>query len=271
MDYVETHRKPPVQLFISSNSANVENSKGDLIYYFKNPIEAGQSNIIYANLQQVTMPNTQYNIDSSNNLLWVYYDATDTNVSFTVTEGNYTASTLLTKLNSLLTDIVTTFDSSTLKYTFTSTDEFSFLSDDTYESTIFDILGFDTDDGSALSLNNTLTSDYIINLSGNPSFYFTLQNATTDNVNFINDTVGKSTNVLAKIPFTSKSIGGGIEYYQNISLFRSRLNCHKLDFLHIVLYQDDLTTKYVPDKDWSCVIELTFASNSDTGTNFIKR
>ncbi|MEY2702149.1 MAG: hypothetical protein RLY43_782 [Bacteroidota bacterium] len=284
---IESHTKPPIQIFLKSDSANVTTSKGDLIYYLSQPLDAGNGGIIYANLQQLQIPNSTYSIRTGvNNTLYVYIDDNTSATEFenvktyTLSEGNYTVTELVTNLNTLMSgdNFTVTFDSNTLKLTFTHT-TYDFLLmygtydldlvDYTYNSNALELLGFEPET-EYTSGTQTLTSSTMINLSGVASFYFTLQNVTTDNINMVNSTIGKNCNVLAKIPFSSKSISGGVEYYQNISGFKSRLNTHKIDSLHIKLYEDDLTTEFVPLKDWSAVIELTFVQDTNLHQNFIK-
>ena len=267
---IENHEHPPIQLYFNSSKANIINSRGNLVYYLHNPISAGHDSIIYCNVLQITIPNTCYGItEDINDLLYVKFN----NITHTyqIPYGNYTTDTLTTALDTLMSGdgFTITFSSLTNQFTFThDTYAFEFMYEANAYSTALDVLGFEAatavDSGVLLYLSSTS----VVNLAGNTGFYVTCQNFSTNNVNFVNDTVGRNCNVLAKVPFSSESIQGGIEYYYNYSGFKSRLNCNKIDSFHFVLYQDDLDTEFVPLKDWSMVIELTFAHNP--ANNYMK-
>ena len=82
----------------------------------------------------------------------------------------------------------------------------------------------------------TLISPQIIDLSGNNSFYFTT-NLATSNYNFITSTGGAGSNILEKIQLTSD--GTCIEFFKNINQFKSKFIDKVISNLHIVLLATD--------------------------------
>ena len=128
-------------------------------------------------------------------------------------------------------------------------------------------LGFDT----ALAFYNmsspkatscTLTSQKIVDLSGNNSFYFTT-NLGLGNQSFLSINNMQGQNVLQKIQLTTESTG--IEFFSNLSNFKSRFYDTNISSLHIVLYDEDFLP-WTPSSDWSCVLELTFYEKYDLAT-----
>ena len=99
-----------------------------------------------------------------------------------------------------------------------------------------------------------LTSTKIVDLSGNNSFYLTT-NLGLANYNFLNSTSIGGANALAKIQLTTDSTG--IEFYNNLTSFKTRFYDTDITSLHIVLYDEEFKP-WIPLSDWSCVIEMTF-------------
>ena len=128
-------------------------------------------------------------------------------------------------------------------------------------------MGFDT----ALAFYNicspkatscTLTSQKIVDLSGNNSFYFTT-NLSLNNQSFLAANNMQGQNVLQKIQLTTESTG--VEFFSNVTSFKSRFYDTNISSLHIVLYDEDFLP-WVPSSDWSCVLELIFYEKYDVAT-----
>ena len=111
---------------------------------------------------------------------------------------------------------------------------------------------------SAKATSCTLTSQKIVDLSGNNSFYFTT-NLGLGNHSFLAKNNMQGQNVLAKIQLTTESTG--IEFYSNLTSFKSRFYDTSISSLHIVLYDEDFLP-WTPSSDWSCVLEFVFYENT---------
>ena len=62
----------------------------------------------YVSLQELTIPNTNYNINKNNNKL-VRVDYANNTETFTITPGNYTVTTFLTALNTAFSNSTNNF------------------------------------------------------------------------------------------------------------------------------------------------------------------
>ena len=82
----------------------------------------------------------------------------------------------------------------------------------------------------------TLTSQKIVDLSDNKSFYFST-NLSLGNHSFLATNNMQGQNILAKIQLTTESTG--IEFYSNLTSFKSRFYDTNISSLHIVLYDED--------------------------------
>ena len=133
--------------------------------------------------------------------------------------------------------------------------------------TILATLGFDTTNptnfiSAPLGTSCTLTSQKIVDLSGNNSFYVTT-NLGLGNYSFLSTTNTGGANVLAKVQLTTDSTG--IEFYNNLTAFKTRFYDTNISSLHIVLYDENFQP-WIPQSDWSCVLEMTFYEKFDLTT-----
>ena len=106
------------------------------------------------------------------------------------------------------------------------------------------------------------TSQKIVDLSGNNSFYFTT-NLGLGNYSFLSASNPNGANVLAKIQLTTDSTG--LEFHRDVTSFKSRFYDTNISSLHIVLYDEDFNP-WTPSSDWSCTLEFTFYEKFDLTT-----
>ena len=100
----ESFRFPPIGMFLDSENATHSINRGDVMFCLDQPISQPNNVVCYVALNEMVIANMEYNISSTNNLL--YFE------SFTVTGGhiyvvtvpvgNYTATSLVTALNTAL-------------------------------------------------------------------------------------------------------------------------------------------------------------------------
>ena len=96
----ESFEYQPIQIFLNSNTADVTRSRGDILYNLKKTINLPQDTVGYVCLRELTIPNTNYNINSLNNInTLVLMDSHFIQETFTITAGNYTVNELRDALN----------------------------------------------------------------------------------------------------------------------------------------------------------------------------
>ena len=385
MYYRESFEYSPIKMFFNSNAADTITNRGNVTFNLRRNINLPNNVIGYVSLNELTIPNTNFNINSSNNSL-VLLDRSLVPETFTITPGNYTVSQLKDALNTAFSvastpsyqGITVSYNDITNKYLFTDTESpflviqatstmnsvlgfesgritnsvfvnpqgseldsdnsfainttftvtalnntlrvaflsyaavsitltpgngrtgaqiaadlnvqltnaalhivaaynatsriFTFTNSTTDDpfffystgSTALALLGFNNvDRGSTITGTHcTLTSDKIIDLSGNNSFYVTT-NLGVANYLFLNSNFTGGANVLAKVQLTTANTG--IEFYNNLTAFKTRFYDTNVTQIHIVLYDEDFNP-WVPLSDWSCVLEMTFYEKYDLTT-----
>ena len=65
----ESFEYQPIKLFLNSNAADITQSRGDITFDLRRNIILPHGTIGYVSLNELTIPNTNYNINSSNNTL----------------------------------------------------------------------------------------------------------------------------------------------------------------------------------------------------------
>ena len=85
----ESFEYQPIKLFLNSAAADTTKNRGDLVFNLRRNITLPSGTIGYVSLNELTIPNTNYNINTSNNKL-VLLDSSMVGTTFEVTPGNYT-------------------------------------------------------------------------------------------------------------------------------------------------------------------------------------
>ena len=174
---------------------------------------------------------------NANDTLIISFAPYTTNTTITIAPGTCTGANIVTELNAKLA-------ASNIEYpflvSFNSTTNILTLANTTTNapfrliypgSTSAVVLGFANVNPSIITGTHcTLTSEKITDNNG-------------------------GANVLAKIQLTTDSTG--IEFYNNLTAFKTRFYDTNLSSVHIVLYDENFNP-WVPQSDWSCVIEMTF-------------
>ena len=62
----ECYKIPSRRIYLDSESANIITNRGDCIFQLNNTISLPDDVICYVQLNEMVMPNTDYNIDSNN-------------------------------------------------------------------------------------------------------------------------------------------------------------------------------------------------------------
>lgn len=244
-----------IQIFLNSYYATKKingTKNSDLLFYFTSPIIPPSGQNMTIKLLNFSLPVSFTNINSSNNTMVV---GTST---YTLTTGNYTASTLRTHLQSVLgSGWTVSYDSTQNKYTFSSSSSFTFKS----SSTCLKVLGFATTSDTSSS-GTSLTSTYQIDLSGDNTIYYDIANLKTNN---LSSSVGAQTSILRSV--LNNVTNGSVLYYEDQSDLSATISEDHISFLHIRLYGEDATTLLdLNNSDWQSTIEIGFEDKQQQPT-----
>ena len=222
-----------IQIYLNSNSAdkyfdnNISNCEYKLPF-----IETPDGFHLYLSVVNCQIPYSFYNINSSNNKL-VYQlfqiinnvETYFTAVTITIPVGNYSITTLMTTLKSLLTSSFTlSYNNTSNKLTFTHS-TYNFILSST--STCLSILGFSGSSLKSTSLN--LTSDSCVNM-------ITIKNIQIQS-NFVTYNISKSLvnnfSILCCIPINH--VPFSMITYNNYNKFRTNLFVNHICHVRIKL------------------------------------
>ena len=171
---------------ISINSKdNITSNNSDAVYSFR---QIDLQECIGVKLKDVAITNLIYNIENKVNDV-LDYDFNGTAKSITIPQGAYDASTLLTTINGLQTDLVFGININTQKYTVTSASN-SFLK---ASSTIKKVLGFTLDTTPSTSYELPFPFDFI------RTHYINILSNLSDS-NACYSSSGQMHNLIAQIP-----------------------------------------------------------------------
>lgn len=180
---------PSQAIYLDSNDALISISDAEKIFYLNTPVIADAGIRILIGLTNLTIPNTVYNFNSSNNSITFTQGTTET---VSVSVGNYSASTLVTSLNSAITaaglDITVSFDEDNALFTFTGGSAFTIDS-----ATMFRQLGLK--DQLPTASGTTYTATQVCDFAGATNLYVRIRNLSMNNL----DSRGKTSNIIASI------------------------------------------------------------------------
>jgi hypothetical protein len=189
-------------IFLHSNDAVVTISSAERIFYLEESITAPAGYRLLIGLTNLTMPNTMYNITDNNNTITINGNSTS------ITNGNYSADSLATKIQDTVSEVNTcSFDAENNVFSFTFTGSYVFNSS-TMERQLGlrDQLPPTDDDGNIIAVSSYTASD-VCDLGGITNIYIRLRNLTMNNL----DSRGKTSNIVASI-VNNTNYGGYIFY-----------------------------------------------------------
>ncbi len=180
---------PSQAIYLDSNDALISISDAEKIFYLNSPVIADAGIRILIGLTNLTIPNTIYNFNSSNNSITFTQGST---VTVTVTVGNYSASTLTTALNTAIAaagkSITVSFDEENALFTFTGSSAFTIDS-----ATMFRQLGLK--DQLPTASATTYTATQVCDFAGATNLYVRIRNVSMNNL----DSRGATSNIIASI------------------------------------------------------------------------
>ena len=243
-----------ILLNLRSSDAIAVDSEGRHTFQLTTPILAPENHMIHASLQSAEIPNSFYNVNSSNNKLQLSetVSGTTTNRSLTLPEANYNAitgnpsllnavQTVLNSTGAALTYVVK-FSDATGKFTIsTATSNATVSFDFSVANSAAQALGF-TKEVHTLTTSTDLVSNQVTDLSGGNHALLIRSDLGGTNV-FDTGENGARTTTLFSVPINSPNFGiityrpNGDEFKvmiprQRVSSFYLRITNQDKDFLN---------------------------------------
>lgn len=234
-------RPSPVQIFLSSSDTTQllnGTHKSDLLFLFKSPIIPPPNYNMTLTLKNAYILISFTILNETNNTFIL------NNATYTIPEGNYTATELASAIMDTIAPVepafTIEFSSITNKYTFSDTTDF------TVDGTCLFILGLS---GASSSTGQELVSTYPVDLTGDNVIYVDIRNLTTFN---ISSTTANRTSIvgsiLVSVPY------GSVLYHEDTSKTAFTLQEDHISFIHLRLLGEDQKT----------LLNLKFEFNSIT-------
>jgi len=181
---------PSQAIYLDSNDALISISDAEKIFYLNTPIIADAGIRILVGLNNLTIPNTIYNFNSSNNSITFTQGGTTEIVSVSV--GNYSATTLKDALNTAITaaglDITVSFDEDNAVFSFTGGSAFTIDS-----ATMSRQLGLK--EQLPTSSSTSYTASLVCDFAGATNLYIRIRNLSMNNL----DSRGNTSSIIASI------------------------------------------------------------------------
>jgi hypothetical protein len=233
------------QIYMSSKFADIYNTSylNDVTFHLPQ-IDIDDQYHIYLSVVNASIPLSYYNVNNNNNTL-NYQLSGGSAITIVLTNGNYNVNTLMTLLNSVLTNFTVSYNSITNKYNFVhATTDFTFYN----TSTCFSILGLTSND--QLSIARILPSNRCINLSPLRTFMIS-SNLKTGNVNL---SATEILNILCTIPIVSNNTG--VVNYSNDNDFKCNLYTNVLGSINIKITDQDGNNIDFNGVNWFLTLQL---------------
>lgn len=180
---------PSQAIYLDSNDATLSISDAEKIFYLNSPIIADAGIRILIGLTNLTIPNSIFNFTTNNNTITFTQGSTQ---AVSVSVGNYSASTLVTALNTAITaaglNITVSFDEENALFTFTGGSAFTIDS-----ATMSRQLGLNNQLPTASG--TTYTATQVCDFAGATNLYIRIRNVSMNNL----DSRGKTSNIIASI------------------------------------------------------------------------
>lgn len=251
------------QIHIDSSNAHMLNSpdNSSVKIILKEGVEIKKNQYCLISACDAQIPISYYLINDSNNTLYFSVNEGE-QLSLSILQGNYTASSLLTFLSaSILVSYYgfsITYDDSALSFTFSNPQTFIFYG----TSTCFKFIGLNSGNYvSSLSGSYYITSDCVIDFSGIRNIYI------YSNLNTKSITSGSSKfeNILAKIPVTVSY--GFLLFWTNFTLYKSMIHDNYLNYFEINIKDDVGNLLNFNGGTWSLTLSVEIYNKGTNETN----
>lgn len=194
-------------------------------------------------ISDFVFPISFYLVDTNNNKLVI------SGATYTLTSGNYNATSLMAHILSILpAGFSMSYSSVTNKYTLTNSTSFSLGT----SSTCLTLLGF-----TAAASGTSITSDSVVNLSGQYNvLYIDIPNLVTHNISSSN---GRRTSVVASVPVSEPL--GTVMYHEGRDHWFDIPNEY-IGYIHVRILGEDLVTPVdFQGQSWNMTIDIMFLTS----------
>ena len=238
-----------IQIYIDSNNASKYINNTNWCEFNIPPLAFDSQYHFALSVVNASIPYSFYNVNSNNNIIQWIEDPYITFVphQYTITEGNYTITQLISHLNTLLAPLVLNYNSITNKITFTHpTATFAFYN---MNNTCFELLGL-SEQNHFSSVGRVLSSDLVCNL-------FTIRsicvcsNFRTSN---FHSNRHHMNSVLCTIPVNSNI--NSVILYENTNDFKNNLFTSNVDELHIKLLDQNANIINLNGANWNMTLQF---------------
>lgn len=231
--HLATTEKGSQTIFLNSENAEFSISDAEKFFYLNQSIIAPPSYRLLIGLNNLTIPNTMFNINSSNNTITI--DST----LFTLPVGNYSGTSLATALNDLsgFSSLGTiTFSSDNNLFSLNSGSTSRTIQDSLLASKVMGFTGLPKD--SVIIPTGGVDINFILgtntcNLAGTTNIYVRVRNLSLNNL----DSRGQITNVVANV--VNNTNFGGFVFYQPPEVLYYLVNESIINHLDIELTDQD--------------------------------
>ena len=249
--FLNDSHMPSLAIYLASDDALVSISDSEKIFYLNSPVIAEPGIRILIGLTNLTIPNTIYNFNSSNNSITFTQGTTET---VSVTIGNYSATTLTDALNAAITavglSITVSFDEENALFTFTGS-AFSIDS-----ATMFRQLGLK--DQLPTASGTTYTATQVCDFAGATNLYIRIRNVSMNNL----DSRGKTSNIIASVVVNTNY--GEYVFFQPAEILYFMINEQQLSHIDIEITDQEGSIVALNGSSFNMTLSVHFVRQRET-------
>ena len=231
----------------SEYTTAMNGQKSNLVFELNRPITVYPNMDLLVSLESFNFTNSFYTVNDNNNIL--YYSFDNTGLPYTtiaITKGNYDIDTLTQYLNTAMggDGFTVTYNPVTMKLQFyNAAASFRFVNPKKNTLNAYEMLGFD-DDGT-LNKYTTQVSPYVVNLMTTQVLHIVCPNLNIASIGLKNK---PKMNILASVHINCMT--GESQTYYNTSGFKYKLGDDTINFLNVVVYDQDFNLVDFNGVDW---------------------
>ena len=240
---------PPINIFLRSSEYTSKDAyKSNLTFELNKPIQPYPIMDILIGLESFQFTNSFYTInENSCNIAYTIYPSI-LSKTYALTFGNYDIDSFIAYLNTSISDLVFSYDQSTLKISIKSSVSTTFTLD-TINNNAYELLGFD-DFGT--SINKLVQiAPYMFNMISIQVLHICTPNIMLNSYGLKNKT---KHNIIGSVQVTSSS--GEVQTY--INTFKNKIHSDPITFISINIYNQDFNVVNFNNIDWFINIFFIF-------------
>jgi len=248
---------------------NISTNETDYIYNFVQAIKKNQNEKLYIQLLDCNIPNSFYNINDSNNKIYItesHFDGSnDFDITINLTNGNYNIDDLILEIQTKLLsstlynlDYILSYDINTFKINISQNiPDRKVKFDFTQDNADYEILGFNEE---IYYLVNSLTAPNCLNLQPQRSIFI--------RSSMVHNSYSKEENIFFNLPL---SIG---KFYYQMNTYRGEMIEIKQDLLTYIDFQLTDKDKNILDLNnlnWSMNFSIIIEKQPDKNEKLLNK